>query len=218
MSFGTIYTHKPNPRTTAILAIAKLYGLELDIIYANKHTDPENYSKLLRVSPLGQVPVFVGADGFVLTECIPITLYVASQSDTTTLLGTTRRDGFLIQKWMSLINSNTLPAVGGILMPLMGIQLAVRKNTQDCLRAFYADCKLLDAHLTERKYLVGEGLTVADLFAVSMLQFAVSVFHRVLKAEYPQLWEWFGRVYETPVLKEAAGELKLLDLPMPELE
>jgi hypothetical protein len=58
----------------AILAVAKAHGLELDVVQADKH-DGENYEKLLRVNPLGQVPTFVGADGFVLTECIPIALY-----------------------------------------------------------------------------------------------------------------------------------------------
>ncbi|KFY28348.1 hypothetical protein V491_00517 [Pseudogymnoascus sp. VKM F-3775] len=74
MSFGTLYTHKPNPRSTAILAVAKAHGLALDVVYADKD-DKENHEKLLQINPLGQVPVFVGADGYVLTECIPIALY-----------------------------------------------------------------------------------------------------------------------------------------------
>ncbi|KAK4139320.1 glutathione S-transferase [Dichotomopilus funicola] len=227
MSFGTIYTHNPTPRTTAILAIAKLHGLQLDVVFADKQ-DTENYAKLLEINPLGQVPTFVGADGFVLTECIPITLYLASQSKTTTLLGATRHDEFLILKWMSLLNSNTLPAAAGVILPLTGVPLAVRKNVQDCLRAFYKDCRLLEDHLSSsdatsagagaRKYFVGEQLTVADLFAAGVVQFVATVFHRVLKAEYPRLWEWFCRVYETPVFREVAGELVLLDLPVPELE
>ena len=66
---------QPNPRSFAILAIAKGQGLKLDIIYADKLDNAKNYAKLLAVNPLGQVPVFVGADGYVLTECIPIALY-----------------------------------------------------------------------------------------------------------------------------------------------
>lgn len=65
---------QPNPRSTATLAIAKAQGLQLDIVYADKD-NPENHAKLLQLNPLGQVPVFVGADGHVLTECIPIALY-----------------------------------------------------------------------------------------------------------------------------------------------
>ena len=46
---------------------------------AEKDKNPEGYEQLLKVNPLGQVPTFVGADGYVLTECIPITLYSMSQ-------------------------------------------------------------------------------------------------------------------------------------------
>ena len=67
---------QPNPRSFAILAIAKAHNLDLDIVYADKG-NKENHEKLLELNPLGQVPVFVGADGYVLTECIPIALYSA---------------------------------------------------------------------------------------------------------------------------------------------
>lgn len=155
---------------------------------------------------------------------------VTSQSKDTTLLGTTRHDELLIIKWMSFLNSNTLPAAAGVILPLTGIPLAVRKNVQDCLRAFYKDCQVLEDHLASsssgtasegtgtRKYFVGEQLTVADLFAAGVVQFVATVFHRALKAEYPRLWEWFCQMYETPAFREVAGELVLLDLPVPELE
>jgi hypothetical protein len=95
MSLGTLYNHnvrprclavlsrrcadcewfiKPSPRSTAILIVAKAHGLHLDVVYADKD-DKENYEELLKFNPLGRVPTFVGSDGYVLTECIPITLY-----------------------------------------------------------------------------------------------------------------------------------------------
>jgi hypothetical protein len=54
--------------------MAKAHGLHLDVIYADKD-DKESYEELLKYNPLGRVPTFVGSDGYVLTECIPITLY-----------------------------------------------------------------------------------------------------------------------------------------------
>lgn len=46
----------------------------MDIVYADP-ANAENYAKLLEINPLGQVPVFVGKDGYELTECVPIALY-----------------------------------------------------------------------------------------------------------------------------------------------
>lgn len=62
-----------SPRVFTIMAIAKAHGLELDHVQVD-HIG-ESRQKLLEINSLGQIPVFVGRDGFVLTECIPITLY-----------------------------------------------------------------------------------------------------------------------------------------------
>ena len=144
-------------------------------------------------------------------------LKVTSQSDTTTLLGANRRDYFNIQRWMSIANSDLLPAIGGVILPLLGKPQIVRKNSEDCLRAFYTDCRLLETHLQKHQYLVGDQVTLADYFVVGVLVFAVMVFHKVLYKEYPRLMEWFEEVYEVPMFKEVAGELHLLDLPYPTL-
>ncbi|KAI1410239.1 glutathione S-transferase [Hypoxylon sp. FL1857] len=218
MSFGTIYTHELNPRTVAILAVANEQGLKLDLIYADKEKNRENYEQLLQINPLGQVPTFVGADGYVLTECMAIALYITSKSDTTTLLGSTRRDYFNIIKWMSLANSDLLPAAGGIVLPLIGRQVDGHKDLQSCLRSFHKDCRLLEDHLTKNKYLVGGQMTLADLFTVGMLKFPFMLGHKVLFIKYPRLGEWFSRVYETPMVKEVAGNLHFVDAPFPTLQ
>ena len=150
--------------------------------------------------------MFVGADGYVLTECIPIALYSTcppdfllnyslfrvetnqrakkidtSQSDNTTLLGSTRRDYYNILKWMSLANSDLLPAQGGVILPIIGRPETIRKNTEDYLRALHKNFRLLESQLQKTKYLVGEQLTLADFFAVGMLVFSFMVFHKMLQ-------------------------------------
>jgi elongation factor 1-gamma len=118
---------------------------------------------------------------------------------------------------MSFANSELLPNIGGILLPLLGRHQIVRTNADDCLRGFHADCRRLEDHFSTRKYLVAEQLTVADLFTVGTMIFAVKVFHPVLYAKYPNMMEWFMRVYEEPMFKEIVGELELLDVPYPTL-
>ncbi|KAF2691133.1 glutathione S-transferase, partial [Lentithecium fluviatile CBS 122367] len=200
MSFGTLYTHNPNPRSFGIIAVAKSLGVELDIVYIDRN-NKEDQKKLHGLNPLDQVPVFVGSDGFVLTECVAIALYITSQNPENTLLGSTRKDYYNILKWLSLANSDLLPAIGGIILPLLGLPLAVRKNTQDCLRALHADCKLLETHLQNSKYLAGDEVTLADFFTAGTMVFGVMVFHAMLREKYPRLLEWFLEVHGMPVFK-----------------
>ncbi|KAI8944911.1 glutathione S-transferase [Xylaria longipes] len=229
MTFGTIYTHNPNPRTTAILVVAKAHGLDLKVVYADRD-DGENYEALLKVNPLGQVPTLVTAsDGWVLTECIPITLYIASQSDTTNLLGSSRRDYYEILKWMSFANGDFMPAIGGCILPLIGRPVAIRKDAHDCLRAIYRHCRLTDDHLASKvtknqaedgeydAYLVGDGLTLADLFVASLLFGLFKVFHPVVHVRYPALTRWFYGVCGLPMVLDVAGKFEVAHLDYPKL-
>lgn len=61
-----------NPRTTAILAVAKANGLDIETVVVDTvNPTPE----FLKLNPLSKVPVFVGTDGYVLTESIAIAIY-----------------------------------------------------------------------------------------------------------------------------------------------
>lgn len=61
-----------NPRSTAIHAVAKANNLDLEV----EEVDTANASaEYLKLNPLSKVPTFVGADGYVLFECIAIAIY-----------------------------------------------------------------------------------------------------------------------------------------------
>lgn len=66
-----------NPRSTAILAVAKANNLDLATVNTDtSKPDPE----YLKYNKLGKVPTFVGADGYVLSECIAIAIYGTSET------------------------------------------------------------------------------------------------------------------------------------------
>lgn len=67
---GSIYSYYGNPRTTALLAVAKANALDVDMVDVKPGDD-----KLLEKFPLGKLPGFVGADGFMLHECNAIAIY-----------------------------------------------------------------------------------------------------------------------------------------------
>lgn len=133
-------------------------------------------------------------------------------------MGNSRKDYYSILKWLSLANSDLLPAIGGIILPLLGLPIAVRKNTRDCLAAVHANFKLLEAHLQDSNYLVGDEVTVADLFTAGTMVFGVIVLHAMLRDRYPRVWEWFHDVHVIPEFRDVVGELRFLNVPVPALE
>ncbi len=62
-----------NSRSTAILAVAKAYDIDLEVV----ETVPEKGvpTEYLKINPLGKVPSFEGSDGYILTEAIAIAIY-----------------------------------------------------------------------------------------------------------------------------------------------
>lgn len=67
------FVFQGNPRTTAILAVAKANGLDLDLV----HTEPAKgvSTEYLKLNKLGKIPTFEGEDGYVLTEAMAIAIY-----------------------------------------------------------------------------------------------------------------------------------------------
>jgi elongation factor 1-gamma len=63
---------KANPRSTAILAVAKANNLDLQAVEIDTNKPGPEY---LKYNKLSKVPTFVGADGYVLSECIAIAIY-----------------------------------------------------------------------------------------------------------------------------------------------
>ena len=65
-----------NPRTVGILAVAKENNIDLELVETTPAEGvPTDY---LKINKLGRVPTFVGADGFILSECIAIAVYSES--------------------------------------------------------------------------------------------------------------------------------------------
>ncbi len=73
MSFGKLYSYIGNPRTTALLAVARANNLDVQIEEVKPHD-----AKLLEKFPMGKVPGFEGSDGYLLFETNAIAIYCKS--------------------------------------------------------------------------------------------------------------------------------------------
>ncbi|KAL2135342.1 hypothetical protein VTI74DRAFT_8868 [Chaetomium olivicolor] len=211
MAFGKLYTYQGNPRSTAIRAVAKANNLELEEVETDTTKPTEEF---LKANPLHKVPTFVGADGFVLTECIAIAVYVTSQNEKTTLLGKTKQDYASILRWMSFFNSEVLPKIGGWIRPLLGKDPYNKKSVEDSEKAALRAISVVEAHLRDNTYLVGERITLADIFATGIIARGFEfVFGKEWREQNPNVSRWYSTVYNQPIYSAVAPEFSLLDTP-----
>ncbi|KAI9741927.1 MAG: hypothetical protein M1834_000316 [Cirrosporium novae-zelandiae] len=210
MSFGKLYTFLENARSTAIIAVAKENGLDLEIVKTApaEGVDAE-YRKL---NPLGKVPTFVGANGFLLTECIAIAVYITSQNEKTTLLGKTKQDYASILRWMSFANSECLPSIGGFFLPIVGRSPYNKKNVEDSAKKTNEAMKVMETHLTSNTFLVGERPTLADYFVVGLIKRGFDyLFDKKWREDFPAVTRWFETVYNQPLYSSSAPPFKFID-------
>jgi len=94
---------------------------------------------------------------------------VAAQNERSTLLGKTKQDYASILRWMSFANSEILPALGGWFRPLIGRDTYNKKSVDTAQANSLKAIGVLEKHLLTQTFLVGERLTLADLFATSII-------------------------------------------------
>jgi len=207
--FGKLYTYSDNPRSTALKAVAKANSLELELVDTAPPNVDANY---LLLNHLGKVPTFQGADGYVLSECIAIAIYLTSQNEKTTLLGKTKQDYASILKWMSFANSEILPPLGGWFRPLIGRDPYNKRNVEDSQKATLKAVHVLEEHLLVNTYLVGERLTLADLFTVGIMARGFQYFFDAKwRAENSNVARWYETVYNQPIYSSITKPLELIE-------
>lgn len=208
MSFGKLYGFQENPRTTLLLVIAKENGLDVTLEETRPGSTSEDYTK---VHPLGKIPAFVGANGFVLHEVIAIAVYFASQNEKTTLLGKTKEDYASILKWTSFSNSELISSLGAWFRPLLGRDPYNKKNVDTAIAQTKKVADVFEAHLLKNTFLVTEKLTLADIFATSIF---ARGFQYVLDAEfksaYPNIIRWYETIRNQPLYSSVAGEVSYI--------
>jgi elongation factor 1-gamma len=200
-----------NCRSTAIRAVAKANDIELNIVEAEKGNATVEH---LKANGLGKIPAFIGEDGFALSECIAIAIYITSQNEKTTLLGKTKQDYASILKWMSFFNSEVLPSLIAWFGPLKGDAPYNKKNVDDASKASLKAFSVVEEHLIRNTFLVGERITLADLFAAGIAVRGFQYFFdKQWREENPAVTRWFETVRAQPIFAEVAEKVELLETP-----
>jgi len=200
MAFGKLYSNSTNARTIAILAVAKANNVDLEIV----ETEPAKGvpTEYLKINHLGKVPSFEGANGYILTEAIAIAIYITSQNEKTALLGKTKQDYASILRWMSYGNHEILPNLGGYFRPLIGRDPYNKKSIDDHLQQALKAIHVLEEHFLVNTFLVGERITLADLFVAGLMSRGFQfVLDAKWRSENPNTTRWYETVTNQPIYK-----------------
>lgn len=96
--------------------------------------------------------------------------------------------------------------------PLVGRDPYNKKNVDDAQKVTLKAVGVLEQYLLVNTFLVGERITLADLFAAGVCSRGFQfVFDKEWRSQYPNVTRWYETVYHQPIYSAVVGELKFID-------
>jgi glutathione S-transferase len=190
--------YAPGACSLAPHIVAREAGLSVQLVkvdLAARRT--EGGGDYLAINPKGQVPALKLPDGLVLTEAAVLIQYLADRAPDAGLIpaaGTMER--YLVQQWVNFVATELHKGFG----PLWKKETPedMRRIVKETLATKFA---FLDRELAERPFLAGDGFTVADAYAFTILGWAR--FMSIDLARWPNLSVYVERIAARPAVREA---------------
>jgi glutathione S-transferase len=161
--------------------------------------------------PFGRIPV-LEHDGFRLYETAAITRYVDEAFPGAPLQPATPAARATMNQTISVLDSYAYrPMIWGVFVQRVSIPKEGGKADEQVVeRALSAAAKCVEAlqgQLGDRRYLVGDALTLADLHAVPMLMyFAATPEGKQMMAEHPKLARWLAHMLARASVARTKGK------------
>jgi glutathione S-transferase len=188
--------------------LLNLLGVPFERIELDFHPGREHKSAwFLAINPLGQIPVIIDSDGFMLRDAQAILVYLASRYDPTGLWYPREPATMLgqIAMWLGFAESLTESAGAARLHDTLSYDVDVHK----CRAQAHALFRVLDQHLWFAEQIGQEWLcshdhpTVADLACFPYV--ILSEEGGVSRLPYPAIRRWTDRVRRIPGFTAMAG-------------
>lgn len=204
------FPHLPNPRRVAIFLAEK--GLDIPVVNVNMREGEHKSPSFLRINPRGKVPVLELDDGFCLTESLAICRYLEAMfpkrpylfGESPRRIGEVEMLNRILE--LELYNQLVISWRNGPVMrkyyPDAHQIPEAREQSDAAAREFFKD---FDAQLEVRRYVAGEAFSMADIIAVTSIDFAAGLLDLRPDDSLSHLWRWHALVHQRPSLRAAEG-------------
>lgn len=196
------YAGAPNPRRVHMYLAEKGIDVpfeQVDIMKRENRT-PEFTS---RVNVLGGLPVLELDDGSHIAESVAICRYLEALHPSPPLFGTTPKEQGLIEMWIRRIELNLMVPVGMVWIhgsPLT--KAVVERQIPDVAEQYRSVVRgahrFLDRHLASSRRLAGDAFSMADILALTTLDFAARLNDLPHERGLTHLSRWYDEVSARP--------------------
>jgi elongation factor 1-gamma len=204
MASYKLYTDAGNFRAFKILIAAEYAGVNIDVPEFKLGTD-NTTADFRKKSPTGKVPVLETASGSI-SESNAIARFVAKLRPDAELLGVSFFESAQVDSWIDFSSNNLELPASLWFYPVAGTtpyNPAISAKAKIDLAAGLA---ILEAHLADKTYLVGEKITLADIAVVSTLVYPFKfVADASYRGQFPNVIRWFTTCVNQPQFENVIG-------------
>ena len=204
MKFYDAALPAPHPRRVRIFQAEKGLNIERKLIdlFAQEHKTTEFLAK----NSLGQVPVLELSDGDTISESVAICRYLEALYPEPNLFGTTPRQIAEIDMWIRRLELQLMIPLSAVWLhthpltvPYMQSQSMTRfpEYGEECRVRYLNKLAWLDEVLASRSFIAGDSYSMADIVAVSLIDFGVFV-GIPIPVELKKLSRWHHTTSQRP--------------------
>jgi len=194
------------------LIAAEYAGVSIEVVPVTMGVTNKT-KEFLALNPWGKVPTLETDDGQGIWESNAIARFVAaSATQENNLFGRSLLERGQVEQWMDWVRGDLELAASVWLYPIYGLipnnPVATAKAKQDIHRLM----GVLSNYLNDKSYLVGEGITLADIVvACTLVPLYSKVFDRAYRQSFPNVTRWFETVVNQPNFKKVQDEVHLCE-------
>ncbi|MDT8427308.1 MAG: glutathione S-transferase family protein [Pseudomonadales bacterium] len=198
------YTNAPNPRRVSLFLAEK--GLEIPVVEVNLRIMEHKKPDFLVKNPRAKVPVLELDDGSFISETLAICRYLEALHPEPSLFGDTPKKIGEIEMNNRILEFDFYQPLGvawrngPVVKKVYGEMKQIpeaREQAEEQVKAFY---ERFDAMLKEREYVAGDYFSMADIIALTTIDFATTLVELKPDAGLKHLWAWYERVNQRPAI------------------
>lgn len=169
-----------------------LLNLDYQSVAVDMAAGEHKQAPFLKLNPRGQVPV-LDDDGLIIWDSMAILVYLARRYGGEDWLPTDAPTMAKVMQWLAFSENEVLYG----LARARAIKLFKRPwDPAPCREMGVGALKVLEEHLAQRKWLVGEGATIADIACYPYVALAPEGDIRL--DDYPRVRQWFASMQSLP--------------------
>lgn len=203
----TLYTTPLSANGRKALAVSLQLGLDPKVTLVNVYRGEGRAGDYLSVNPQGKVPSLVDG-GLMLWESNAILQYLAEAYGGYALWSKDPKRRADLSRWLFWESSHWQPTLTEVMRPAVAQKLELVPRTPE-LHADYASpafrsvAGLLDVQLSDRPFVGGAELTIADFSIAGMMTYARATAFPF--DAYPHIAAWYARIEALPAWQKTAA-------------